>query len=70
MDTFRVAVNDVILPVSGGEDRRSPVFIAKGSMVISHLFALHKWKDLWGEDADEFRPERWQNEKTSWVSIQ
>lgn len=32
-----------------------------------HTFALHKLQDLWGEDADDLRPERWQDEKATWV---
>lgn len=40
-----------------------------GTLVVFHYFALHQRKDLWGPDAGEFRPERWQNEKTSWVIL-
>ncbi|KAI4234923.1 MAG: hypothetical protein L6R40_006591 [Gallowayella cf. fulva] len=59
----RVATKDVILPTGGGEDGRSPVFVSAGTLVIFHFVALHKRKDLWGEDADDFRPERWEDEK-------
>ncbi|KAL8879053.1 MAG: hypothetical protein Q9192_008315, partial [Flavoplaca navasiana] len=57
---------DVILPTGGGYDGKSPVLATAGTLVIFHFAALHKRKDLWGEDADEFRPERWQDEKASW----
>ncbi|KAL8706503.1 MAG: hypothetical protein Q9201_000435 [Fulgogasparrea decipioides] len=68
--TSRVAINDVILPTGGGDDGKSPILVTKGSLVMFHMFALHKRKDIWGDDADDFRPERWQDEKTSWdVSI-
>ncbi|KAL8837390.1 MAG: hypothetical protein Q9176_005696 [Flavoplaca citrina] len=68
--TSRVATKDVILPTGGGNDGKSPVLATAGTLVIFHFAVLHKRKDLWGEDADEFRPERWQDEKASWVSKQ
>ncbi|KAI4088188.1 MAG: hypothetical protein L6R37_008232 [Teloschistes peruensis] len=34
--------------------------------MMFHTFALHKLQDLWGEDADDLRPERWQDEKATW----
>ncbi|KAL8648072.1 MAG: hypothetical protein Q9226_006151, partial [Calogaya cf. arnoldii] len=64
--TSRVAIKDVVLPTGGGEDGRSPVLASAGTLVMFHFVALHKRKDLWGEDADDFRPERWQDEKASW----
>lgn len=63
----RVALKDIILPQGGGDDGKSPVFVAAGTLVIFHFMSLHRRKDLWGDDADEFRPERWQDEKASWV---
>ena len=63
----RVAVRDTILPVGGGLDGSSPVLVPKGMMVHLSVYALHHRRDLWGEDADEFRPERWSYEKQTWV---
>jgi cytochrome P450 len=63
----RIASKDTILPTGGGPDGQSPVFVPKGSMVHFAAFALHRRPDLWGDDAEEFRPERWVNEKQSWV---
>ncbi|KAL8938752.1 MAG: hypothetical protein Q9216_003724 [Gyalolechia sp. 2 TL-2023] len=65
--TSRVAVDDAILPKGGGIDGKSPVFVRAGTLVVFHFVALHKRKDLWGEDAEEFRPERWEKEKASWA---
>ena len=30
------------------------------------VFVMHRRKDLWGEDADVFRPERWESRKPGW----
>lgn len=68
--TSRVAIDDAILPKGGGTDGKSPVFVRAGTLVVFHFVALHKRKDLWGRDADDFRPERWEKEKASWVSDQ
>ena len=63
----RVSLKDLILPVGGGSDGQSPVFVPAGTEIKWHLSALHQRKDLWGEDADEFRPERFDGDTGSWV---
>lgn len=55
----RQAEVDTVLPVGGGEDGKSPVFVKKGQMVHWSLYTMHRRKDLYGEDADAFIPERW-----------
>ncbi|KAH8594025.1 putative cytochrome P450 [Bisporella sp. PMI_857] len=62
----RVAVNDTFLPVGGGADGKSPVFLSKGTIVFYHVYVMHRRKDLYGEDANEFRPERWETLRPSW----
>lgn len=37
----------------------APIFIPKGGLVSWNLWALHRRKDYFGEDAEDFRPERW-----------
>lgn len=37
-------------------------------MVVFDVAAMHRRQDLWGNDSNEFRPERWQNEKGGSVS--
>lgn len=52
-------VKDTVLPLGGGEDGKSPLFVPKGSRVAWNLYAMHRRKDYWGPDAEEFKPERW-----------
>lgn len=63
----RVAVQDTILPTGGGTDGHAPIFVPAGTKIEFHASALHRRKDLWGEDAEDYRPERWENDITSWV---
>lgn len=64
---FRVATKDTSLPVGGGADYQSPVYIKKGTMVAYSVYAMHRRTDLWGKDATSFRPERWEeNAKHGW----
>lgn len=67
----RIATEDTVLPVGGGADGKSPVFVPSGAMVTFSIMALQRRKDLWGEDAEEFRPERWEgeNENSIWVRL-
>jgi cytochrome P450 len=62
----RTAIRDTILPVGGGADGRSPVAVRKGEVVTYSSYILHRRKDLWGEDAEEWRPERWVGRKLGW----
>lgn len=59
----REALEDTILPRGGGEDGMAPIFIPKGGLVSWNLWALHRRKDYFGEDAEVFRPERWLDEE-------
>ncbi|RAK90517.1 cytochrome P450 [Aspergillus costaricaensis CBS 115574] len=56
----RVAYHDTTIPVGGGLDGRSPVFIPKGQMVVYSVWCLHRRPDIWGADAETFQPERWE----------
>ena len=59
----RQAARDTVLPIGGGEDGSSPVFVSKGTLVCYNVYALHRRRDIYGPDADEFRPERWEDGK-------
>lgn len=62
----RVAVRDSILPVGGGPDGRQPIAIRKGEQAGFSAYVMHRRKDLFGEDSDEFRPARWEGRKLGW----
>ncbi|KAI9786116.1 MAG: hypothetical protein M1839_007526 [Geoglossum umbratile] len=62
----RMANKDTTLPVGGGPDGKSKVFVKKNQMIIYSVWVMHRRKDLYGDDAEEFRPERWESLKPSW----
>ncbi|KAI4157276.1 MAG: hypothetical protein LQ342_008430 [Letrouitia transgressa] len=62
----REAVQDTMLPRGGGEDGNAATFIAKGTLVTLNLFALHHRVDLYGDDVEEFKPERWEKRERDW----
>lgn len=63
---LRVALKDTTIPKGGGEQGEAPVFIPKGTHVTFSIYSCHRQKDVYGEDVDSFRPERWENLKPGW----
>ena len=62
----RRALHDTSLPHGGGPDGKSPVFVPAGQDIIYSVHVMQRRKDLWGEDASEFKPERWAGRKGGW----
>jgi cytochrome P450 len=62
----RRANRDTTLPTGGGPDGTSPIYIRKGQQVEYSLYTMHRRKDLWGPDAEEFKPERFEGRKGGW----
>lgn len=62
----RQALRDTTIPRGGGPDGMAKVFVRKNQEVNYTVYALHRRRDLWGPDADEFKPERWIGRKTGW----
>ncbi|KAK2628894.1 hypothetical protein QTJ16_001997 [Diplocarpon rosae] len=62
----RFANRDTTIPKGGGKDGQSKVFIPQGTTVDYSVHAMHHRKDLWGEDAEEFKPERFQGRRPGW----
>ncbi|RFU30273.1 hypothetical protein B7463_g6054, partial [Scytalidium lignicola] len=65
----RVASIDTVLPRGGGPDGQSPVFVKAGTVVRYFIAGMQARKDLYGEDALEFKPERWASIKPTWEYI-
>lgn len=45
--------------VPKGGDTFKGVFLPEGTRIGYCAWGIFRRKDVWGEDADEFRPERW-----------
>lgn len=57
----RQAIRDTVLSRGGGFDGKDPLFVRKGTYVVYSNYALHHNPEVFEEDVDEFRPERWMN---------
>ncbi|GME48853.1 cytochrome P450 [Neofusicoccum parvum] len=65
----RTALRTTTLPMGGGPDGRSPILIRKGMAIGYCTYLMHRRRDLYGADACEFRPERWDGDlerKVGW----
>lgn len=63
----RTALKDTVLPTGGGPDGKQPIAVMKGEQVGYSAYVLQRREELWGDDSDEFRPQRWEGRKTiSW----
>lgn len=62
----RVALRDTILPVGGGDDGRSPLFVFEGQSAEMDLYTLQRDPKVWGPDAHEFKPSRWDEGRPLW----
>ena len=66
---WRVALRDTILPLGGGSDQKSPVFVPKGTTVVMGTWCVHHDRDIWGDDVQEFKPDRWLGLKPQWEFV-
>lgn len=55
----RTATANTTLPRGGGGDENAPIFIKGGQQVNYHVYSLHRLTETFGPDADDFRPDRW-----------
>jgi cytochrome P450 len=57
----RTARVDTVLPKGGGMDGESPLLVPAGTKVAFNIYSLHHRRDIFGEDAGDFKPERWEH---------
>ncbi len=62
----RRATRDTTLPRGGGPDGLSPVYVRRGQEIGYSVHLMHRRKTLWGADANEFKPERWEDRRPGW----
>jgi cytochrome P450 monooxygenase len=62
----RICTQDTTLPVGGGPDGKKPIYIQKGDIVHCNRYLMHRDPDTWGPDAEDFRPERWEDIRPLW----
>lgn len=58
----RFSKEDTYLPRGGGESGEDPILVPKDTLVAFSTFAVHRNRDLYGQDAGKFRPERWDDD--------
>jgi cytochrome P450 len=56
----RVALKDTVLPTGGGRDGTASIFAPAGTLFDTSFSTLHRDTKVWGPDAHEFRPSRWE----------
>ncbi|KAF2437726.1 cytochrome P450 [Karstenula rhodostoma CBS 690.94] len=61
--TGRIAIRDTVLPSGGGPNHDQPLPVPAGTFAISNAWGVHVSKEIYGPDANEWKPERWNNFK-------
>ncbi|KAI0060548.1 cytochrome P450 [Artomyces pyxidatus] len=64
--TVRIACKDDVIPTAKEWTdrhgvRRNGIPVKKGDPVFIPIKALNRWEEIWGTDAAEFKPERWED---------
>ncbi|KAL8711970.1 MAG: hypothetical protein Q9220_003666 [cf. Caloplaca sp. 1 TL-2023] len=65
----RTALETTTLPRGGGPDGTKPIMVRKGEAVAYSVYIMHRLKKLYGEDANSFRPERWDPDTDNAVDL-
>lgn len=57
----RECINETVWP--SPDPSQPPIYIPEGTKCPYSVFLMHRRKDLWGADAEEFDPDRWIDER-------
>ncbi|KAL8780804.1 MAG: hypothetical protein Q9213_006305 [Squamulea squamosa] len=61
----RTATRTTILPRGGGPDGSAPILVRRGELVVFSQYVNSRRKNIYGVDANDFRPERWEKDGAS-----
>ena len=61
----RTALKTTTLPNGGGPNGKSPVLVRRGEVVSFGQSVISRRKNIWGPDADDFVPERWESQSNA-----
>lgn len=65
-ENARRCVKNTTLPRGGGPNGDAPMYVRAGEEVMYNIRIMHRRQDLWGEDANEFNPDRWRKHRPGW----
>ncbi|MCJ1404735.1 hypothetical protein MMC11_007961 [Xylographa trunciseda] len=60
----RQCIHDTVIPRGGGADGSQPIALMKGDQIVINWYGMFHSKEVWGPDADEFKPERWEKKES------
>ncbi|KAE8440750.1 hypothetical protein EG329_006609 [Mollisiaceae sp. DMI_Dod_QoI] len=60
---IREAKQTTLLPTGGGPEGHDPVLVRKGEVVVVSQYITSRKKNIFGPDAEDFCPERWEGDK-------
>ncbi|KAL1954677.1 hypothetical protein VTO42DRAFT_829 [Malbranchea cinnamomea] len=61
----REAVITTTLPRGGGPEQKGKILVKKGTTIFYSAWGLHR-SSFYGDDAHEFKPNRWENLRPGW----